>query len=1515
MAFEQYTDEELEEMIRTARAKTLQPIGMMGREDVEALASPSVQVPRSRSMLDSLESAVVAPPSPEGGMFDFLPTPAKAAISSIVDEVSSRIRGVTVYTPEDTMLDQVFRSVSEMVGGIIPESWQKEVSEAQAVKSVEDLKDAEFWINAVSGQAGVYTLSALDRAIGGTIGGLVSAPSVATGPGAAVAIPAGVTVGSSIAATAGLALGEAGRFMAEAELAGFDRTVAEDSVRAAALVAGAIEHVQTLGAIGPMKRAGGKIHKAFKGTVGQAIDKAAPKFGRGPLLWALKELGINASEGAEEIGQGAVMNRAWKSASAKMKAKYGDEWEPYYPVGGTSPLLEGLVGAGVAAITRGAGYATTVVTVPTRVYIEQKRLHKIIGSDLVKKIRNGTASFEEIAGKLTSEPEARLEPYGFEGKQKRKASPLTDSQKLQLIDMFAETDGGKAELRTLAKNMGIDPSRRRKYAPDPLQDQDVVEAIKQNRLPPSELAYALGYVIRGDADLIQQIKDKRDKADEMLKKMVEDPNMTPDVFNPVSNNVQFYNEALSIAEASMADIKARKERLQTKREVEKTLKPAAKASGIDLKKILAVKKTATPKSFKDLLAEMKGNLNLVSEGPVVKDGKVVYMPPTITKPSDSDIEWVSRLENAARKIWGTRVAKDVQAERVMADSKLTDEEKKKTPKKQAAKELQQEVIRRMNVEMHDLRKLSMEDAGLAPVIAEDEAINPKDEHRKVKSTQTKRLTSMTQQQLLSYGLALQANSRRAIRDMLGKRALIEFDAAVYTTFKPGDVTGPDGKAVSTEDASNFPPFVPLLSRFRPFLPHMMSIQNKTGLPIMRFYRTMMTQLRRKAIVDNQIWIARSESYKQIRGRLIRGRRRRLLEDIVQAMMIGGTKHYELFNKEVGMPEGATVDDYIDRYMREADFTAVRDKTSGTVTREEVIEAAKRLSDNYRGFYQWFFRETGMDWTRYLDKYLPLVRKFKSQDRDLSFGEWLRIQHTKGSLDEDITINDIEKFVEMGDTTAYAQDNGYKFVKNTPFYEFARAMDETLLTEQAKVETSLSRQMDIYQAKLTRNLFFGPLVPFIDAMTQQLSRGLLDENIDPSEIKTLIGDFTESILGIPGQMESSLKKANLTSSRWFLGNAMLHGIRWWNKAYGGTWRELPEVYTVDEVIHGMMTYFYSTTLGIGPQRAMFGLLSPIKNIATQSVMASVIGMPTYIKGLARLSDPKVREYLESLQLRLEFPLVEEFDMSARGAMRHMAEAFLHVFKYSDHVNIMTAASSALVAWERVDALLADHPNGEGLTVDDISMALFEGRDPAKMGVKEEALVDAEKIPMKDWEYTRKKGFRGLSQEVFDMLQHGETDQAKKFFIQTMSSLSQWQYGKGGSPAFLRPSLIRFMFMYSTWWMNYGEFAAWVGTPGNGLMLRGLAMYLGQWALMAILCGLGLDAWRWFGFSPFPEELGFTGPGVQLLNAALRAVKGTAEVGQAVTTPGVSESDIQDAKGRAKRRFSDLTDQLDIFNLLD
>jgi hypothetical protein len=289
------------------------------------------------------------------------------------------------------------------------------------------------------------------------------------------------------------------------------------------------------------------------------------------------------------------------------------------------------------------------------------------------------------------------------------------------------------------------------------------------------------------------------------------------------------------------------------------------------------------------------------------------------------------------------------------------------------------------------------------------------------------------------------------------------------------------------------------------------------------------------------------------------------------------------------------------------------------------------------------------------------------------------------------------------------------------------------------------------------------------------------------------------------------------------------------------------------------------------------MSPLKNIMTQSVFASVIGPKTYVEGLARLADPEVQQYLDGMQFRLEFPIVEEFDMSTRNMMRRVAEFFLHVFKYSDHCNVMVAGSGALVAWKRLEQLIEKHPNIEDLTINDVADVLFEGKDLRSLKLDEQEVL--ERVPLEKWSYQRREGFKGITQEVFDMIQNNEMDSAKDFFIRTMVSLSQWQYGKGGSPAMLRNSVTRFLFMYSTWWMNYGEFLGWVGNPKNGLVMRGLGMLFAQFILVSILSGLGIKAYDWIGTGPFPEKVGFTGPGVQLLNQALDAARRGALSGQA------------------------------------
>jgi hypothetical protein len=145
----------------------------------------------------------------------------------------------------------------------------------------------------------------------------------------------------------------------------------------------------------------------------------------------------------------------------------------------------------------------------------------------------------------------------------------------------------------------------------------------------------------------------------------------------------------------------------------------------------------------------------------------------------------------------------------------------------------------------------------------------------------------------------------------------------------------------------------------------------------------------------------------------------------------------------------------------------------------------------------------------------------------------------------------------------------------------------------------------------------------------------------------------------------------------------------------------------------------------------------------------------------------------------------------------------------------------------------------------------------------------------------RGFKGITDVMYELVRKGKADEARDFFVQLGSELPNWRYGKGGGINLFRNPAVKVMTMFTRWPINYVMFHGWLMNPKNGLIRREVQMMASMFMLAGLASQLGLskNVAKWVGLGPVPEEIGFGGPAYDELSKLWKALVGSAEAGTA------------------------------------
>jgi hypothetical protein len=727
----------------------------------------------------------------------------------------------------------------------------------------------------------------------------------------------------------------------------------------------------------------------------------------------------------------------------------------------------------------------------------------------------------------------------------------------------------------------------------------------------------------------------------------------------------------------------------------------------------------------------------------------------------------------------------------------------------------------------------------------------------------------------------------------------------------------------------------LLARFRPLLPLFQDLENRTNIRFLDMFFTMHERYKDYRTTMNKVIKAWNSVLSDVPTPWLSGKGRRMFNESVSYIMMS-EKERKALSKQEGFEfkhipskenEYGNIRWYAERQKNEMGLKE---------SVQEIEQKMKEAAVVGRIILNWPVKSKMIPFRIYREHYLTMLRKFSTRtNKDISFEQYVRNQYKNPDLLSELHTNKevaedyVEDIINMSDSIRAMSKRGFTtagMAKN--FVEFQRKVDAAWGQEQGLIrETDFEMILDAYFRSTLRKIFFQDMAPLIGTWMGKMQREI-EDSATRDQYNSIMADFMDSILGVPEASAAAMRQMNMRSTKYTAGKLVNLFADVWNGVHPATRKgrvgkaltdytsrrwEVPERITPLDTFNGLSSIVYAWYIGLTPFN--FNFMSPLKNIATQNVMSGIMGFDNYLKALEmvakmRFNDPEALKYkdqLDELQLRVEFaptPLGGEY--IGKGGLEALTSRMMSVFKASDELNVQTAAMNALLAWEKLENYLKEtnDPKGERITrakMDEVlNLKTNKNIDDAKIMDSERNIEWAN-----EWKSEAAGAFRGLSFELFDRVRKGNVDEARRIFIQYSVNISQWLYGAGGSPVFLRNPAIKMLMMFTTWPLNNAEFMFMVMRPSNGLLRRWLGVGLAQWLIASFLTMfVGIPAWKWIGMGTAPESLGLMGPLAQFVTDGYEFIRQAGLAGQAQVAP-ISSEERDRYNSIMMQRWEDLT----------
>jgi len=813
----------------------------------------------------------------------------------------------------------------------------------------------------------------------------------------------------------------------------------------------------------------------------------------------------------------------------------------------------------------------------------------------------------------------------------------------------------------------------------------------------------------------------------------------------------------------------------------------------------------------------------------------------------------------------------------------------------------------------NMKRMALKAAGLSD--AAIEYLNPIERSMSLKLN-SEIDTKLTNTQHVRYVDSLEAQMRDMERQALGRRALAMNDAYLFTRWKAPTVVDANGKPITAQDVHaddigdrSMPGWTTWFRRLSPFLGKWVDWQNKTGIRFQDMFYTLHNRYSDSQYTYQKLNAAWQSVMLKVPNAWVRGKGRRLYSEALSYLLMSNAERKSV-SEQLG------IDHISSRANPEGNIRALAEKLKKEmkldVSADEIIKSLRETAVSARKILDYFTKSGLISWDMYREHYVPLMRKWADSGASMSFADFAEKEYsTEAKLaelndDPEVAKKTLQEIQRMGDSIRAVTDRHVVPGEAIPFMQHRRQADLDMGKELGLIrEMDFHHLLDIYFRQSLRKIYFDDVAPlvytFISKMEQALPKGA-----PVDAFRADIADMLDAITGVPDGMSRQMNSVNLRSNNNVMGMLINTTFNQWNKHFGRK-LEVPEHVSPLMALNALHTLMYSTLLGITPFN--FNLMSPIKNIATQNVMAASLGWRNYIKGQAYLfaglaGDPEAQDFireLKALRLRIEFPAMHSEDFIGAGAMRQFAEASMALFKASDEMNVYSAAATALAAWKNLEPALKADPKRKRLTRSIVDKYLFSGQRPpindAEVMAPENSI---EMASTKGWKSSAPGAFRAMSFEVWDRIRRGDVEEAKRIYIQYAVNLSQWHYGPGGSPSGLRNPIIRSFSMFGMWPLNYGQWTATFLRKGSGLRRRWLSITLAQWLIGALFTLTGVSGWKWFLTGALPEEIGFMGPLKDIFDSIYGVLKSGGEAGQAIMSPA-SAKEKRQAVNAFKQRW--------------
>lgn len=761
-------------------------------------------------------------------------------------------------------------------------------------------------------------------------------------------------------------------------------------------------------------------------------------------------------------------------------------------------------------------------------------------------------------------------------------------------------------------------------------------------------------------------------------------------------------------------------------------------------------------------------------------------------------------------------------------------------------------------------------------------------------------TVMRMDQYAKYLDTLQGMFRADLTDHIAKNIAAaalqkidrNYDADMDRFFNSlPDIKLPDGTVIETPKSATIATLMGQRLPWTAMQPALESIAERTNLPLVSMWMNAVRATVWKDSLQSKLILARMHVFRGLPRALRQGVGGHRMSVFVHWMVTRDKQREQLMKQnDIEPGRGYSGVRAMINWVKEGST----EKDSGVILRE-ALNAKKSL----RTLYDWFKYSGFLTPDQFMAEYAPVMWEYEDDKEkgNMRLGEWIATRKGEDTkvgrmLDR---LDNIDGLLRIADTISSWETKGvYAPNDAKQFMEYQRSMDKTF-SEDIRMVEDIREITDIYIRKAVQVLAYRPLVPAVTSILRQTNRTLKGD--DAKIVNKVFEHFFASLTGTPDLVGRAMRKAKIKAPKGPV-DFVNKGIKWYNES--PLFTSFPRVesarygkdMSTQDVLDLAMTYLYATTLGLPNVR------SPMKNMTQGALAIPVLGTRDWLIGLAKLGEDVVKDRkrlneLRAMNLRPDFKGWEFTELGARNRFASAAKAILSLYRASDLTNVFGSASGGLIKWDRLNDLAKKRDGWEGVSDQEIIGTLFSGR---VKGLNDREVMERNMTSDLDFKGTVSKS---VALDLVDLIQRGKIDQAKAYYLQYLVNLSQWKYGAGGTPGYLRNSLAKGFFMYTSWPTNYGEW--WGRSRREGMLSRHLQAMAAQFLIASMMAGIGWKTWQWVLAGPFPDELLPTGPLAQEAEKIYRILKTTPEIAAMELMPLADEEEREKERKRYVQQF--------------